>query len=226
MFSSQLFVLKYIAVIIVFQDHLPDDFRPTATSSPIPFDEETPTSGHSVSTCDETLDYLYSGSTISVDHFKERFNAIGSKHRLSNAVKSDLLELVKDILPVPNKCPSLYKLTEKELPYTKHVVDGGHVYIMSLEKQMTNICKRFPRCHTMQKCQHSNTIYCDIPDGDGFPEIRPNTIYLLMNTDGLSPILSRRIQVWPIIFSVINLPIPERRKAANLILGGTSLFLY
>lgn len=209
-----------------FNPVLPDNFRPLLTSSPIPFDEESTYESNVTTSSGETIDYLYCGASVSVNDFKENFNAITSKHRLSNAAKSDILDLITKILPVPNKCPTLHKMTEKELPYKKYDTNDGQIFILSLEKQMMNIFKRFPDCHTLRQCQHSEVTYCDIPDGQCFPDITPNTIYLLMNTDGLSPILSARTQVWPIIFSIINLPIPERRKASNLILAGELLLFY
>jgi len=67
--------------------------------------------------------------------------------------------------------------------------------------------------------------YRDLPDGKEFPEITENTVYLIMNTDGLSPVLSKRFQVWPIVFSIVNLPPSERRKFQNLLLGGEFILM-
>lgn len=202
------------------------EFRPLLASSPIPFDESDD-SDSCESDCDTSLDisddYLYDGCLTSVSEFTKKFNAMSSKHQLSDAAKSDFLSFLTDLLPVPNKCPTLAKLKEKDLPYEKVAINGGHMYVMSLEKQLSNILGRFPDLSTLKKCDHDGSVICDIIDGQLFPEIKPNTIYLLMNTDGLSPILSRRLQIWPVIFSIVNLPINQRIKCSNLILGGTLL---
>lgn len=152
--------------------------------------------------------------------FTSRINDLTTTHRLSDAAKSATLKFIADILPFPNKCPSLYDLKDKQLPYTKYAVEDGDVFVLNIADQIGNILIKHPMSHTLKKCSHDGNCYCDLSDGSIFPRIQNNTYYLLMNTDGFSPILSRHLQVWPIIFSIINLPLCERRKSSNLILAG------
>ena len=63
-------------------------------------------------------------------------------------------------------------------------------------------------------------MYGDITSGKLFPVVNPKTFYLILNTDGFSPISSRKIQVWPLLMSVINLPPAERKRLCNIIMVG------
>ena len=64
------------------------------------------------------------------------------------------------------------------------------------------------------------TVLTDITSGRLFPQIESNTLYFILNTDGFSPILSRKVQVWPLLLSMINLPPFERKKMSNVIMFG------
>lgn len=151
---------------------------------------------------------------------KGRINALSSKHRFSDAAIRDILDTITDILPIPNKCPSIHDMKVKEAVYNKLSVDNGDIFIIPIGIQISNVLNRFPSAHTLYTCDHDSRTTCDLSDGYIFPQVRSDTVFLLMHTDGLSPIISRRLQIWPITFSVLNLRRQERRKAANLILAG------
>lgn len=58
----------------------------------------------------------------------------------------------------------------------------------------------------------------DIISGSYLPVLEEDTFYFTINTDGISPINSRDLHVWPIVLSIINLEPIIRRKSYNLIM--------
>ena len=81
-------------------------------------------------------------------------------------------------------------------------------------KLIENILRRHP-CIIGGRNPYS---WKDITDGKQFPEIEKNTLYFTINTDGVSPIDSRNLHVWPVIMSLVNLHPRLRRLSCNLVL--------
>lgn len=206
------------------------DFLPIRTSSPLVLDSD-----NNLSTSRSTLidssdddDYsdgemLYSGSSISVNEFSTRLSKIASTHSLSDLASKEILKLFADSLPVPNKVPSLYKYNSSSLntvsATTKINCDNGDIFILPFNDQLVNILARYPRVMDLSVNSSANG-YSDISTGKMFPRVVKQTIYFIMNTDGLSPVLSRKLQVWPILLSMVNLPPQERRRLCNIIMIG------
>ena len=88
--------------------------------------------------------------------------------------------------------------------------------MLPFAKQVELLLLKYPDCHTLTPSAHED--YCDISSGKMFPTIEPNTLYFIMNTDGFSPILSRKMQVWPLLLTVVNLPPSQRIKLSNVIM--------
>jgi len=219
---------KYISFIGTFQFQdfqLPNsgDAHPLRTSSPIPFDEgdsshvgSTSCSSSSSSSDDE----LYPGSNISINDFITNIAKIQSKHKLSDSCVGNLLLTFASVLPIPNKCPSLraYKdfLKPDDLPLAL-TVTSGVCYVLPFSEIVSKILVRYPYTTKLQRQDRQNGLN-DIMDGSIFPEVKPNVLYFILNTDGVSPVRSRNLHVWPVILSMINLKPNHRRSLQNLIL--------
>ena len=185
-------------------------------SSPLPSDDESSAS----SLFDDEND-LYRGSSMSLTGFNERLSNIATKHCFSDKAISDVLKLFADALPCPNSCPSLNEFQKKEKTGTTvvpHHVNGGLYYSLSVNEQLRTILARVVKFNI--PCLSEDNLSRDITDGILFPPIEKNTIYLIMNTDGLSPMNSKSLSVWPFLFSIINLPPIERRLISNIIMAG------
>lgn len=187
-----------------------------AASSPFPSDDES-----SISSLFDDENDLYRGSSMSLTEFNERLNNIATKHCFSDKAISDVLKLFADVLPCPNICPSLYQFQKKEKTETtviQYDVKGGIYYSLSVSEQIRTILARAVMFNI--PCRSEDNLLRDIADGDLFPPIKNNTIYLIMNTDGLSPMNSKSLSVWPILFSIVNLPPIERRLICNIVMAG------
>lgn len=146
-----------------------------------------------------------------VSEFVERLNFLPIKYHLSHTVESNMLSLVADALPIPNKCPASYGLRENAflcyawnsrrtyLHDTPRKSDRGNIIKISLLLYLKEI-ESGERCLSwFARRRH-------------FSDIESGTLYLLMNTDSFSPIMSKRLHVWSIAFLLINLFLLKRRK--------------
>ena len=171
----------------------------------------------SQSVCD---DFLYNGSNVTLSYFSSRLSAISTKHALSDAATGDILEFIGDILPLPNVCPTLHKhkrdLSVPESPVEVYDSVNGEVFVLPFAEQVELILSKYPNCDLSPSSDSST--FSDIQSGNRFPAIQPNTLYFILNTDGFSPILSRKVQVWPLLLSLVNLPPFERNKLCNIIM--------
>ena len=138
---------------------------------------------------------LYRGSSISMLQFSSRLSRMTSKHSLSDAMVNDILVLCGDICPLPNNVPTLHRhkssLTETVTPIRTIPCHDGEIFILPFVDQMCSILKRYPGVETLDV--GPSTEYSDITTGNRFPDIVPQTLYFILNTDGFSPVLSRRI---------------------------------
>jgi len=179
--------------------------------------EETESSSNSSS---NSNDDLYPGANISVADLTKRLSMIQSKHKISDACVGDILTMFASVLPLPNKCPSLvhYKefLKPDELPFTVPVT-GGICYILPFKEIVSRILFRYPYALQFHQ-QKTQSGMNDISDGYLFPGMKSNVLYFMLNTDGISPIRSRSVHVWPIILSLVNLKPSHRRLLPNLIM--------
>ena len=97
--------------IIEDQSSLPiptnfDDFRPQRASSPVIFDRTPDDTISFTDSCslDETL--LHREGTWSVSEFSKRYLDMVSKHRVSDACASSILDFISDQLPCHNNVPT------------------------------------------------------------------------------------------------------------------------
>lgn len=199
-------------------------FVPLRASSPIRFDEDFHASERdltSESDDDDSEEMLYKTANIAVSEFSERLSTISSKHTLSDAAVADVLGLFEDVLPLPNNIPSLYKLKKLDASPCSVISCGdGEMYMLPFRDQILSILERYPGIENMTSSPGSSDMYGDITSGKLFPQVNPDTFYFILNTDGFSPISSRKIQVWPLLLSVINLPPTERKRLCNIIMVG------
>ena len=213
-------------------------FLPLRTSSPVIFESDTDSSASSNNfpsggndsandeyddACSDDEERLYYNSNISVKEFTTHLAHLTSKHSLSDAANDDILKLFSATLPLPNKVPSLYKhksnCTENMSNITKLTCVQGEIFFLPFEDQLLAILNRYPGVEDL--CVSScSSAYSDITSGKLFPCVTSGTVYFILNTDGFSPVLSRKIQVWPLLLSLVNLSPGERRRLCNIIMAG------
>lgn len=205
-------------------------FRPTPSplraSSPVPFDEmdslndeNSTESSDSECTRSSDSDELYHGSDLSVKKFEEKLIALQTKHRMPDAALKDVVNLFASVLPLPNKCPTYYRFKESvkcDDEPVKLTLDGGVCYFLPFKSIVQNILLRYP--DAMTNVEQKKNVLNDITDGSFFPKVENNTLYFVINTDGISPLQSRKVQVWPVILSLINLKPKFRKMVSNLIM--------
>ena len=144
---------------------------------------------------------------------------IQAKHKISDACVGDILLTFASVLPLPNKCPTLRAYKEFVKPEEQLLTiptTSGVCYGLPFNEIISKILARYPYATDVQ--QRSSPTLNDITDGSVFPTLEPNVLYFILNTDGVSPIRSRSLHVWPVILSLINLKPVHRRLLQNLIL--------
>lgn len=201
-------------------------FRPLETSSPIPFDESDGATSCSDGIVDESFESLYNGSDVSVCGFRDQISAMQTKHRLSDAAVRDILSVFSTVLPLPNKCPTFHHFKQGTAPEDepmKLTLSNGICFLLPFAEIMQNIMRRHPNLSNIHGREITGDRWTDIIGSSELPIPESNTIYFVLNTDGLSPINSKNTHVWPIILSVINLEPKLRRESSNLVL--MSLFV-
>lgn len=201
------------------------NFVPIRASSPVVFDSDDSLEIQDSSnlSSDAEEDFLYSGSDVTISYLSQQVAILSRKHSLSDAIVGDILKLISDVLPIPNKCPMLYK-HKRNLAVPRSMIEvnecrDGKIYILPFAHQVETIVKKHANDLSMV-VSGSSTVFTDITSGRLFPHIDGNTLYFVLNTDGFSPILSRKIQVWPLLMSIVNLPPAERIKMGNVIMVG------
>lgn len=205
-------------------------FVPLRTSSPIIFNSDNSSSDHtqfSDAQSDDESDgeVIFPGSDIPVSYISQRISTLSSKHALSDAATEDILKLMSDILPIPNACPTLYKFKKLTAESSSLIqIDkctDGEIYVLPFVEQICTILKRYPDIETIPCDSNlSTTTFSDIRSGRLFPQPSPNTLYFVLNTDGFSPLLSRNVQVWPLLLSLVNLPPRLRKRMSNIVMVG------
>lgn len=201
-------------------------FQPLKTSSLINFDESDGATSCSDDILDEHFETLYHGSGVSVRGFCDQMSAMQTKHRLSDAAMKDILSVFSTVLPLPNKCPTFHHLKKETVPEDeplKLTLSNGVCFLLPFAEIMENIVRRHPDIVNIQGREITGDRWTDIIGSSALPIPESNTIYFALNTDGLSPINSKNIHVWPIILSVINLEPKFRRESSNLVM--MSLFV-
>jgi len=139
---------------------------------------------------------------------------------MSDACVADVLLTMASILPLPNNCPTMSAYKEYVKPEIQPVtipITSGICYILPFDEIVSNILRRHPYAVNLHHERLGGL--SDIKDGSLCPEIKSNVLYFIINTDGISPIRSRNLHVWPIILSMINLKPNHRRMLKNLILA-------
>ncbi|XP_065669099.1 uncharacterized protein LOC136088678 [Hydra vulgaris] len=200
--------------------------QPIWTSSPINLEKSNDFSFTTIynetSSTNTSFEDLYENAMVSTISLKNQISTLATKHQLSSAAVGDIFKLISNILPIPNKCPSYYQYNKdfSDILIDSHDVDGGIIYVLPYQEQISNLLKNNPNSQTLVKCIHQDSLFCDISDGTQFPIIQPNILYFLLNTDGLTPILSRKTSVWPLLLSFLNISPSKRRKLHNIVLVG------
>lgn len=201
-------------------------FVPLRTSSPVIFNSDVSAASRSVSfedsDEDDSSNKLFKDSDMTVMEFSKKISELAVKHTFSDAGVQDILQLFACVLPISNKCPTLHKHKTKLLsnvtPIHIQPEESGDVIILPFEEQIDSLLHRYLGIETLHPCSDGG--FSDFYTGDLFPQILPKTLYFVINTDGFSPFGSRKIQVWPLLLSVVNLPPKERRKLCNVIMLG------
>ena len=206
-------------------------FVPLRASSPVILRSDESCHGSDLSSIglsdddddDDNDDFLYIGSNITSSYLSQRLARLSSKHALSDAAVADILNVIADVLPLPNKCATLYKHKRNLMTHESKVkiqdCDDGEIYLLPFAEQIELIVSKYPNSHSLEIASNPG-FFSDISTGKLFPSIQPNTLYFILNTDGFSPILSRKMQVWPLLLSMVNLPPHERNKLCNIIMFG------
>ena len=146
------------------------------TSSPINFDH-FPSNDADITydfsnDCDEDL--LHHNTDVTVSAFSSSFVKIISEHHISDAAATALLNLITNILPCPNNCPSLYELhknTKKDLENVQIVSKPeGTYYLLDIEKQVNLIIQRQPNIfnYISNVIHESPAVLSDIHNGSKF----------------------------------------------------------
>ena len=193
-------------------------FRPLLASSPIPFGEEESERESLASYRSDSSDSeetLYRGSDITVADFNCKIAKLQSNHGLSDATVKDILAIFSAVLPLPNKCPYYYRYRQATTPLDKPFtvpISEGLCYVLPFQSIIRDILRKNPSSIDIQS--RNANFFKDIH----LSSFERFTLYFTLNTDGISPIDSRNLQVWPITLSLINLEPIIRNRAGNLVL--------
>ena len=200
-------------------------------STPISFDDsvedEDSLSGSNSSTADSdsSCEQLYTGSDISVSQFKRDFSGVVSMYNLTDVASEAILNFISSTLPLPNKCPSIFKINRQLDEDHKQIktfdIGDGDLFLLSLESQVKKIFESSLNL-TDPITTGITGMYYDITDGTMFRKITTQgtkTIYLILNADGVaSRYKSKGYQLWPISASIVNLPPMMRKRSENVLL--------
>ena len=103
---------------------------------------------------------------------------------LSDAAVTDVLNLIGDIFPIPNRCPSLYKYKgnlsgSQDLPIEIHPCSEGEIFVLPFGEQIERILNKYSYAHTLSAVRNVNE-FSDVSSGQLFPQVKPDTLYLTL----------------------------------------------
>jgi hypothetical protein len=206
-----------------FYEDLQESAEHFRTSSPINFDSDTQDASGNETSGDSSTESLYSGAGVSVGEFQRRFIGIASNLRLTDKAAGEMLRLFSEVLPMPNRCPSLYDINQARDTDCEYVMqvnfDHGTCYILDMESQLERIICKYPSI--FHSYNRTDGIYQDLTCGSVFAQradtISKKHIYIILNADGVkTPQSSKGYQLWPLSFTIVNLPPKERRRYENV----------
>ena len=167
-------------------------------------------------------DPLFQGASTSRTSFSQRFLEIKNQCGLSDSAASVMLDVITDILPVPNRCPSWYQINAHvdSKTYFRAIEDkNGVYYILDIQFQMENIIKNNE--DIFQRFDATNM--SDIMNASIFHDMDTDEVkyvYLIVSADGVSPVMtSKQFHIWPLIASVANLHPYKRGIFRNILFG-------
>lgn len=197
--------------------------RSQLTSSPIIFFNEIEDSQTTTSSSEEEIaDPIFPGSSVSVANFSKDFLAIKSRFSMSDACADAVLRLMTNVLPVPNTCPTMYKLNilaDVSDRFSQVQIDNGSCYILDLQSQLKQIIDDNEDIFTFYVDKFGGI--SDIINSKSFHYIDSDHIkhiYIILSVDGMSSkFQSKMYHVWPIVASILNLHPRLRRQFKNLL---------
>lgn len=184
------------------------------TSSPIKFlnevcDQESSSSSSSSSSDDSrdsVVDPLYHNSDVSAATFSRKFLTIKTDHGISDAAADAMLNLICDILPVPNSCPSSYKLhkmTDVSDKWSLVRADHGSFFMLDIQSQLEKIISENDDIFTFNFPGMS-----DITNSSMFHRLDSESVkyvYMVICLDGMaSAFHSKAYHLWPVVASILS----------------------
>ena len=151
---------------------------------------------------------LYDGSQVTLSYFKNYFDKITLKHKLSEAAKKDHEKIISFCLPVSNNFKDLAPALD--LPqFVKYDLDNSVLICIDVVDQLqktilTNIS--YVQSSWRFDCSWS------VPT-DNFVQ---NEVQLVINIDGASVFSSRNLSLWPVWVQLYNLPPNMRSSYKNI----------
>lgn len=170
--------------------------------------------------------WLFRGSTTSIDNFKTCFQAIASTFHFSASLSSVMLDFISAILPPGNKCKSLKKTLidspEVVEAYQEHKSSNkdGVFYALRVADQLSEIVRRTSSKLRLNNFEEHQGTIKDLKLPRRVDEPHHRSLNLIINSDGVPLVKSYNLELWPIWVSIAELPPIQRSSFKNIALLG------
>ena len=169
--------------------------------------------------CDDESDVeLFEGSNISVSMFADQFTGLISECGLSDRAQKLTLNLIRTCLPRIHNMPCNNKLLAFQNQHfqvsRKTSAENGVVFGLDMTKQLKHLLLRHgEKLAQTESWQLQTDVKLPLPSNE------VKTIYLLGNSDGVCPLKSVKLDIYPVWFQILNLHSVDRSRYSNLILA-------
>ena len=175
------------------------------------------------SSSDENLDASAAAScTLSQENFVICVNEIAAQHGESDAAFADWPKFMQKAFP-EYKLPSFKSIkqetTNKVAPILKTAASCGEGEVLTMDYVSDLLADLKNNMSAIIEYSNTRNPHKDIKIAPTFGESNVITIALAMNADGVRIINSQKRSLWPLWFSVHNLPPILRCKFVNIVLA-------
>ena len=171
---------------------------------------------------------MYPNCNVSVQNFKTCLGAIVTKHALPDDLTTDMLVLIKAVLPRRNKCPSgwttknLLKQLFCENTLTEESCKNGNLITLKFVREFEIVIKRNIKVlMDYANLRTSRNFPDDVNISPFYAPSKPGvlTLHLILNTDGVAVVHSNTDQFWPVFISIADLPPILRSSFVNIVMA-------
>lgn len=193
---------------------------------------------------------IYFGSDISVEEASILIVGFCNRFKLSNVAKDSFIQLIRCFLPINNKLPKTYDSVKKTIFPNDAVISykqycqscGEHVqknnqctnkfcilkdntaksfntmFSISIIPQLASVIKMFYNEILLKNTNVHK--YYDLTDSSHYKMKEPETLQLMVYTDGLPITKKPSKSIWPVLCGLCDLPHTVRNTNRNKIIAG------